>query len=47
MGIPLLPLDIILLICQELGERHDFNTLYHFALVSKKVAGIAIEQLYR
>ncbi|KAJ2980951.1 hypothetical protein NUW58_g6811 [Xylaria curta] len=36
----------MLLICQELGARRDFTTLYHCALLSRRVASIAVEQLY-
>ncbi|KAI5919285.1 hypothetical protein F4810DRAFT_511543 [Camillea tinctor] len=42
-----LPQDIILLICQELAACRDFATLFRCALVSHRVAGIALEQLYR
>ncbi|KAI0400340.1 hypothetical protein F4802DRAFT_497461 [Xylaria palmicola] len=44
---PTLPQDIMLLICQELGARREFTTLYRCALVSRRVASIAVEQLYR
>ncbi|KAI1749182.1 hypothetical protein F4782DRAFT_514255 [Xylaria castorea] len=42
---PALPQDIMLLICQELGARRDFATLYRCSLVSRRVASIAVEQL--
>ncbi|TRX91260.1 hypothetical protein FHL15_007865 [Xylaria flabelliformis] len=43
---PTLPQDILLLICQELGARREFTTLYRCSLVSRRVASIAVEQLY-
>ncbi|KAI1810365.1 hypothetical protein GGS20DRAFT_203336 [Poronia punctata] len=46
MGFPALPQDIMLLICQELGGRQEFATLYNCSLTSRRLAGIAIEQLY-
>ncbi|KAI3320391.1 hypothetical protein HD806DRAFT_506208 [Xylariaceae sp. AK1471] len=42
----MLPQEIILLVCQELGARREFTTLYHCSLVSRRVASIAVEQLY-
>lgn len=42
-----LPQEIILLICQELGARREFDTLYRCALLGRRVASIAVEQLYR
>ncbi|KAI0455266.1 hypothetical protein F5B21DRAFT_472557 [Xylaria acuta] len=44
---PTLPQDIMLLICQELGARREFATLYRCSLLSRRVASIAVEQLYR
>ncbi|KAH8157723.1 hypothetical protein CIB48_g10528 [Xylaria polymorpha] len=41
-----LPQEIILLICQELGARREFDTLYRCALLGRRVASIAVEQLY-
>ncbi|KAI0976334.1 hypothetical protein F4678DRAFT_416697 [Xylaria arbuscula] len=46
MGTPKLPQDVMLLICQELGASRDFTTLYHCSMVSRRVASIAVEQLY-
>ncbi|KAI1114613.1 hypothetical protein F5Y14DRAFT_450916 [Nemania sp. NC0429] len=43
---PTLPQDIMLLICQELGARREFATLYHCSRVSRRIASIAVEQLY-
>ncbi|KAI1739929.1 hypothetical protein F4680DRAFT_420712 [Xylaria scruposa] len=43
---PTLPQDILLLICQELGARREFTTLYRCSLISRRVASIAVEQLY-
>ncbi|KAI0103859.1 hypothetical protein GGR51DRAFT_523700 [Nemania sp. FL0031] len=43
---PTLPQDIMLLICQELGARREFTTLYHCAMVSSRLASLAVEQLY-
>ncbi|GAW22751.1 hypothetical protein ANO14919_122940 [Xylariales sp. No.14919] len=34
------------MICRELGDRREFTTLYHFSTVSRRVASIAVEQLY-
>lgn len=42
-----LPQDIILLICKELALDRDFGTLFYCSLVSRRVASIALEQLYR
>lgn len=36
----------MLLICQELGARREFTTLYRCAMVSRRIASIAVEQLY-
>lgn len=47
MGNPILPQEIMLLLCQELGARHDFTTLYRCSFISRNVASIALEQLYR
>ncbi|KAI2468599.1 hypothetical protein F4781DRAFT_397782 [Annulohypoxylon bovei var. microspora] len=41
-----LPQEIILLLCQELTARHDFGTLFNCSLVSRRVASIALEQIY-
>ncbi|KAH9899017.1 hypothetical protein F4778DRAFT_782613 [Xylariomycetidae sp. FL2044] len=41
-----LPQDIVLLICQELAAQQDFDTLYHCALASRRVASIALVELY-
>ncbi|KAI0887581.1 uncharacterized protein GGS22DRAFT_157521 [Annulohypoxylon maeteangense] len=41
-----LPQEIFLLLCQELAARRDFGTLFNCSLVSKRVAPIALEQLY-
>ncbi|KAI1306573.1 hypothetical protein F5Y03DRAFT_134436 [Xylaria venustula] len=46
MSTPKLPQDIMLLICQELGTSRDFTTLYHCSMVSRRIASIAVEQLY-
>ncbi|KAI0480946.1 hypothetical protein GGR56DRAFT_628269 [Xylariaceae sp. FL0804] len=42
----ILPQEVLLLICQELATRRDFDTLFHCSLVGRRVAGIALEQLY-
>ncbi|KAI8626100.1 hypothetical protein F5Y19DRAFT_232830 [Xylariaceae sp. FL1651] len=47
MDKPMLPQDIILLICQELGAHREFATLYRCSMVSRRFASIAVEQLYR
>ncbi|KAI0902078.1 hypothetical protein F4806DRAFT_502051 [Annulohypoxylon nitens] len=41
-----LPQEIILLLCQELAARRDFGTLFNCSLVSRRVASIALEQIY-
>ncbi|KAI1170159.1 hypothetical protein F4777DRAFT_136720 [Nemania sp. FL0916] len=46
MDLPMLPQDIILLICQELGACREFTTLYHCSRVSRRMASLAVEQLY-
>ncbi|KAI0873331.1 hypothetical protein GGS24DRAFT_399945 [Hypoxylon argillaceum] len=46
MNNSILPQDIMLLICQELGARREFTTLYRCAMVSRRIASIAVEQLY-
>lgn len=42
-----IPQEVLLLICQELALRHDFPTLFRCALVSRRLATLALEQLYR
>ncbi|KAI3343281.1 hypothetical protein F4824DRAFT_3164 [Ustulina deusta] len=46
MNKTILPQDIMLLICQELGACREFATLYHCSMVSRRIASIAVEQLY-
>lgn len=48
-NVPGLPQDIWWLVMRELSNRHDpdFVALYHCALVSKALAGLALPQLYR
>ncbi|KAI1326638.1 hypothetical protein F5Y16DRAFT_223940 [Xylariaceae sp. FL0255] len=46
MAATTLPQEIILIICGELGSRHEFTTLYKCSQVSRRVASIAVEQLY-
>ncbi|KAI1213161.1 uncharacterized protein F4807DRAFT_413091 [Annulohypoxylon truncatum] len=41
-----LPQEIILLLCQELAARRDFGTLFSCSLASRRVASIALEQIY-
>ncbi|KAI1102610.1 hypothetical protein F4804DRAFT_334105 [Jackrogersella minutella] len=41
-----LPQEIILLLCQELTARLDFGTLFRCSLVSRRIASIALEQIY-
>ncbi|KAJ8121939.1 hypothetical protein O1611_g9970 [Lasiodiplodia mahajangana] len=43
---PTLPQDIMLLICQELGARREFTTLYHCSMAGSRLASLAVEQLY-
>ncbi|KAI1465239.1 uncharacterized protein F4812DRAFT_466681 [Daldinia caldariorum] len=42
-----LPQEIFLLLCEELAARRDFRTLFNCALVSRRIASIALEQIYR
>ena len=42
-----LPADILLLIAEELGAQHDFESLFHCALAGKHFAGSALLCLYR
>ncbi|KAI1803109.1 hypothetical protein F4811DRAFT_554242 [Daldinia bambusicola] len=42
-----LPQEIFLLLCEELAARRDFGTLFNCALVSRRIASIALEQIYR
>ncbi|KAI0180557.1 hypothetical protein GGR52DRAFT_531826 [Hypoxylon sp. FL1284] len=46
MSLGPLPQEIILLLCEELAARQDFNTLFQCSLVSRRVARIALEKLY-
>ncbi|KAI0512726.1 hypothetical protein F5B22DRAFT_290920 [Xylaria bambusicola] len=46
MSKPVLPQDIMLLICEELGLRRQFGTLFNCSLVNHRTASIAVEQLY-
>ncbi|KAI4858874.1 hypothetical protein F4820DRAFT_441459 [Hypoxylon rubiginosum] len=41
-----LPQEIILLLCEELAARRDFDTLFQCSLSSRRVARIALEKLY-
>ncbi|KAI8966695.1 hypothetical protein F5Y11DRAFT_361748 [Daldinia sp. FL1419] len=41
-----LPQEICLLLCEELAARRDFGTLFNCSLVSRRVASIALEQMY-
>lgn len=42
-----LPPDILVLICEELGHRQDFQTLFHCALAGKSLVRSALSWLYR
>ncbi|KAI1393344.1 uncharacterized protein F4822DRAFT_423815 [Hypoxylon trugodes] len=46
MDSSVLPLEIVLLICQELAARRDFNTLFYYSLTSPRITGIALQQIY-
>ncbi|KAI1348328.1 hypothetical protein F5Y01DRAFT_216672 [Xylaria sp. FL0043] len=46
MSKSMLPQDIMLLICRELGACREFSTLYCCSMVSHRIASIAVEQLY-
>lgn len=41
-----LPQEIFLLLCEELAARRDFGTLFNCSLVSRRIASIALEQIY-
>ncbi|KAI1085376.1 hypothetical protein F5B20DRAFT_881 [Whalleya microplaca] len=41
-----LPPDILLLLCEVLAARHDFEVLFQCSLASRRLASIALEQLY-
>jgi hypothetical protein len=47
MSPPMLPPDIILLICEELGNQRAFGTLLNAALSGKQIAASALLWLYR
>jgi hypothetical protein len=42
-----LPADVLLLICEELGNRQDFGTLFTCAMSSRQLVGPALFWLYR
>jgi hypothetical protein len=42
-----LPTDIVLLICEELGNQRDFGTLFNCAISGKYFAGSALLWLYQ
>jgi hypothetical protein len=42
-----LPGDVLVLLCEELGHRLDFRTLFNCALAGKKLATPALSWLYR
>ena len=42
-----LPADVLLLICEELGHKQDFGTLFNCALSSKGLVNPALSWLYR
>jgi hypothetical protein len=42
-----LPADVLLLICEELGNKKDFGTLFSCALSSKDLVNPALSWLYR
>ncbi|KAI9740717.1 MAG: hypothetical protein M1818_004682 [Claussenomyces sp. TS43310] len=44
---PLLPPDIMLLICEELGYQRDFGSLFNLAKAGKSVARSALLWIYR
>ncbi|KAI1658275.1 hypothetical protein F4813DRAFT_395968 [Daldinia decipiens] len=41
-----LPQEIFLLLCEELAARRDFGTLFNCSLVSRRIASVALEQIY-
>lgn len=45
--VPLLPDEILSLICQELGQEREFGTLYNCALSVKSLADPALRTLYQ
>jgi len=42
-----LPDDIIFLICDELRQREDWATLFNLSVTCRRVAPLALSQLYR
>lgn len=42
-----IPDDILHLFCEELAERKDFDTLFYFAITSRRLAIPALTSLYR
>ncbi|KAI0393118.1 hypothetical protein F5Y17DRAFT_433759 [Xylariaceae sp. FL0594] len=47
MNLLSLPPEILLQICRQVGDCHDYKTLYRLAQVNRSIAGIAIQELYR
>ena len=45
--VPLLPDEILSLICQELGQDRDFGTLYQCARAAKSLADPALRTMYQ
>jgi hypothetical protein len=47
MSIPALPDDILHLLCEELADQRQFDTLFNCACASRKLAVPALTHLYR
>jgi hypothetical protein len=45
--VPAIPDDILHLICEELGRKRDFGTLFTCATVNRNLAVAALSYLYR
>ena len=43
----LLPDDLLHMVCHQLWERRDFDTLYHCARAGKQLAVPALASIYR
>ena len=43
----LLPDDLLHMICHQLGEQRDFDTLYHCSCAGKQLAVPALASIYR
>ena len=42
-----LPTDVLHLICEQLRDQSEFNTLFHCAVAAKQLAVASLPNLYR